>query len=596
MSLQPCWKKRKKNKSCFDFAKSKGFTGLISHLLSSRYQETGTLELALFSELKDLDRPDSLPDIEIAANRLVSAILNQEIIGIETDHDADGVTSHAVIYEALTQIMGHPANKVRSYIGHRLKEGYGLSDSVATRILNDEIRPTLIITADNGSSDEKRIARLKAHNIDVIVTDHHEIPEEGIPQSAIAVISPARLDSEYPDRMIAGCMSACLLMAAARQALINKDYFKVPPKSLSTLFDFVALGTVADCVSMSQSKNNRLIVKHGLKLINKMQRPCWQALKPYLSGDPNRQINAEDLGFTIAPRINARGRLDEAMTGVHFLLSRDIETATKLAVLLDSENNERKKIEKRLKEASLKIAQPFIDENKNSLVIYLEDGHPGVHGIVASRLVEAFGRPVINLSPKEGGVDLVSGSARGIPGFHVREALNTINQRYPDLIIAFGGHKGAAGLTLKKQDIETFRQAFEDAVNEQIARLEIKVGPVLMIDNELPHSFITLNTLAEIEALEPFGREMDSPVFTTKFKVKQSRRIGSGDVKNHVKLKLKTFDSSEEFNAVWFNVDPDCELETLKVNEGAESEFAYSISKNYYQGQTTLQLMIKGVR
>ncbi len=586
------WKKRRRTKACYVAAKNRGHSNLVAHLLSGRYGSEDMMLSALQSTIADLDKPDGLPDIGVAVQRIISAIKAGEVIGIETDHDADGVTSHAVIKEVLTKIIGYSDDKIRSYIGHRLNEGYGLSDSLASRIMNDVCVPTLVITADNGSSDEHRIARLKASGIDTIVTDHHEIPEEGIPLSAIAVVSPAREDSNYPDPLIAGCMVACLLMAAVRGELIKQGYFgDKTPQNVSIVFDYVALGTVADCVSMSRSKNNRLIVEHGLKRINKNIRPCWRALRAYLN-DPEKSFTSEDLGFSVGPRINARGRLDEAMLGVRFLLTESDDEAIALARTLDEENTERKRIEKELKESALVISAQYVAQDYQSLVVFLEDGHPGVHGIVASRITEAYGRPSVVISPKHGSDSEVAASARGVPGFHVRDALQGVNNKYPGLLVKFGGHKGAAGMTINRCDIDRFREAFEQETLLQVADSNIHIGPVIMSDGPIPYDFISLNTIDEYNLLEPFGREMDSPLFEADLIVVKVGRMGIE--KNHMRLTLNA--GGKEVNGVWFNVDPAFTDEELGLSLGNNVRFLFSLSKNYFRGDTLLQLMIQDVR
>lgn len=590
MSNAKKWIKRRRSKACYDWAKTHGYSSLIAHLLSGRYSNVSEMESALQSTLKDMDKPNTLPDIDKAARRIAKAVMSNEVIAIETDHDCDGVTSHSIIYEVLHDIIGHPVNKIRSFIGHRLKEGYGLSDSVADRIIADSPRPSLVITADNGSSDEPRIAKLKVHNIDVIVTDHHEIPVEGIPQSALAVVSPAREDSEYPDPLIAGCMVACLTMAAVRQELINQGYFKKTPSSVVSVFDYVALGTVADCVSMSRSKNNRLVVEYGLKLINEGNRACWRALKPYLG--EGKQVTSEDLGFSIGPRINARGRLDEAMLGVRFLLTKSDTEAVELADVLDIENNERKRIENELKTSAMVIAEDYIDQGYQSLVIFLENGHSGVHGIVASRITEAYGRPSIVISPKLGEPEYVSASARGVDGFHVRQTLQGVADKYPGLLPKFGGHKGAAGLTIKRVDIERFRVAFEEETKLQIAKHSINIGPVILTDGPMLYDYIKLETIDEYSMLEPFGREMDAPLFESKLRIVDSKRIGAKQ--NHLKLTLQA--GNKYVNGIWFNVDPDMNDDQLGITNGTEKCFLFSLSKNQFRGNTTLQLRIQDAK
>ncbi|MCX7122277.1 MAG: DHH family phosphoesterase, partial [Gammaproteobacteria bacterium] len=287
--------------------------------------------------LSDLSSPFLLQDMNQAVARIQEAILKKQHIAIETDHDCDGQTSHAVLMRALIDILGHSANHVHSFIGHRMQEGYGLSDALADRILNHSVKIDLVITADNGSSDELRIARLKAAGIEVIVTDHHGIPAEGIPASAYACINPTREDCAFPDPYIAGCMVAWLLMAAVRRTMVDAGDLPKNTASLTDLLDFVAVGTVADCVSMARSLNNRVVVQYGLQKINQFTRPAWQALRPLLK---NSLVTPEDLGFLIGPLLNSDGRLSDALGSVSFLLAPDIASASRWVENLFQQNQE----------------------------------------------------------------------------------------------------------------------------------------------------------------------------------------------------------------------------------------------------------------
>ncbi|WP_305910525.1 single-stranded-DNA-specific exonuclease RecJ (plasmid) [Methylomarinum sp. Ch1-1] len=582
--LKKKWRRRPLSKTCNAWSKQQGFNDLLSVLIAGRFSDPEILEKALLSTNKDLDLPDSLPDISKAAERVADAIEQGEIIALETDHDADGITSHAVLHEVITTYFNYPSENLLSFIGHRLKEGYGLSDSLAQRILVNPIKPALIITADNGSSDEPRIALLKRHGIDTIVTDHHEIPDEGIPKSAYAVVSPARADSQYPDKMIAGCMVACLLMAMTRKILMHRGYFTETPPSVSGVFDYVALGTVADCVSMAKSKNNRLIVKHGLRLINQANRPCWQALK-----ENGKEITSTDLAFGIAPKLNASGRLDDAMVGVEFLLSQDASQAVEINALLDGENQKRKEIEKNLKDEAMILAEESVKDGFTAIVTYLKNGHAGVHGIVASRLTEAFGRPSIVISPKLGEEGVASASARGVEGLHVRDALQYVANKDPNILIKFGGHEGAAGLTLRVEDIPRFRKLFDEAVNQQIN--ESNIGPVILTDGEIAPYYITLNTVDSFNQLQPFGRGMDAPVFEAELVVDRIRRIGNGA---HLSIQFNV--NGSNVKGVWFNaLDAEAEDSEIPISPSETCRVLFSMDKNFFRGQTSLQLMIKDI-
>jgi single-stranded-DNA-specific exonuclease len=483
------------------------------------------------------------------------------------------------LFYALVHFFGHPPEKVRSYIGHRLKEGYGLSESVALRILADEPRPTLIITADNGSSDELQIAQLKAANIDVIVTDHHEIPEEGIPQSAYAVVSPSRNDSQYPDRLIAGCMVAWLLMAAVRASLIKLT--DKPIASLAECLDFVAVGTIADCVSIARSKNNRAIVSYGMKLIQQGTRPCWRALMPTLS----LPLSSEDLGFKIGPLLNSDGRLASAFGSVSFLLAESDQEAKAWVEHLRLQNTERKSIQDKITRLALEQALIQYQGGKQSLCIFLEEGHAGVHGISASRIKDWFGRPVIILCPKQEDPTILTGSARGVDGVHLRQTLQTVADRFPDVLIKFGGHQAAAGLTVHRDKIEAFIDHFEEVIKQQVDVAHL--GPVVWSDGELPIETITVPSIKKlVDELEPFGREFEPPSFELKGNIISINVMGQ--TKTHLRVGMAV--DEVWFEAVWFNC---CEPEgPLPIATGDAVKIVYVPKVQTFRGEMKLSCQI----
>lgn len=561
-----------------------GFDPWVAKIVASR---PGVHEMSvediLSPKLKTLDNPSLLPDITRACDRLILALENNEVIGVETDHDCDGQTSHAVIYLALTEYLNHPLERTKSYIGHRLKEGYGLSDKVVERILNDEPRPSLVITADNGSSDEPRIAKLKEAGIDVIVTDHHEIPSEGIPLSAYAVINPIRPDSVYPDRAIAGCMVAWLFMAAVRQQWAQKTQKEIP--SLAGLLDFVAVGTIADCVSMAKSRNNRAVVSYGMKLIDKATRPCWKALKPFLS----TPLSSEDLGFKIGPLLNSDGRLSCAFGSVSFLLAKDKEEAERWTEHLQIQNQERKAIQDVMSKAALLQAAQQYQAGRNGLCIFLEEGHSGVHGICASRIKEAFGRPVVIFSPKNEDPDRLAGSARSIDGLHLRQVLQTIHDRAPNVIERFGGHQGAAGLSLFRNQLEAFSELFEAIVTE---RVEPKaLGPVIFVDGALPVEHLNYSYIEKlVSQLEPFGREFEPPLFEVFGKVISITPVGKQGI--HARLGLVVDEIWLE--TIWFSARESKER-PWPVAIGDEVRALYSPKLQTFRGEAKVSCQVAHV-
>ncbi|HIA01379.1 MAG TPA: DHH family phosphoesterase, partial [Myxococcales bacterium] len=411
---------------------------------------------------------------------------------------------------------------------------------VAERII--ALGSTLVISADKGTSDEPRIKRMAAAGMDVIITDHHAVPVSGPPPSAYAVVNPGRTDSDY-DPYICGAAVAFLTMAKVRTGLLEAGYKQSIP-SLVGLMDYVAVATVADCVSLRPDKSyaNRAFVRKGLALINQGQRPCWRVFNQQRGG----RIGTDDIGFQLAPPIAAAGRLDWADAGVKFLLAKDEQEAKIHWQVLQTENTLRKTIERDLRERAFAMASKI---DQQSLVLYFDDGHSGVHGITASRLVENFGKPSAIFAPKGAGArkthipmktlnteenrPLASGSFRGIPGFHVRDALQFVADHYPHLLVAFGGHEGAAGATIAVHNFKAFAAAYEHAVS---AQLENRVlHPVIWVDGDMDADLLNFATLDALLDIEPWGRDFPFPVFSSKFTPVSLRPLGDG---THLKLEL----------------------------------------------------------
>ncbi len=521
----------------YDYYITQGLDPLLARLLAARVpaDQPELWGALLYPRLAQLSPPGTLKDIEKATKRLLRALERQEIIALETDHDCDGQTAHAVLYTALVEYFGHPAEKVLSFIGHRLEEGYGLSEKLMHRILAHEPRPQLLITADNGSSDGARIERLAQEGIDVIVTDHHEIPSSGIPSTAYAVINPARTDCSYPDKAIAGCMVAWLLMAQVRQAL------EAP--SLAPLLDFVAVGTIADCVSLASSVNNRAVVRAGMRLIAQGTRPCWRAILPLLKGP----LCSEDLGFVIGPLLNSDGRLSDALTSVSFLLAQTDKEAQDWVVYLSAQNEQRKGIQKQLTTQAFERSAAAVLRGDYTLCLYLKEGHSGVHGISASRIKDAFGRPTVIFSPKQGVPGQITGSARSVDGVHIRRLFERVAERMEKGIVAFGGHKGAAGITLEKEAFERFQLQLEQVAREEIAPTEL--GPVVWTDGLFAWDYWDIEVLESwSEVLEPFGRAFEPPAFHLKALVTQLQPVGDG---THLRVHLAE-EGGGVLETIWF--------------------------------------------
>ena len=562
-------------------ATAQGLHPLLARILASRPQpENSKLLDMLAPRLSCLEHPLRMQDMAKASARLADAIINKEVIGIETDHDCDGQTSHAVLVYNLIQKFGHPEQLVRSYIGHRLTEGYGLSIKVAQRILDDQPKPSLVITADNGSADEARIALLASANIDVIVSDHHQLPIAGPPKSAFACLNPTRDDCEYTDPYIAGCMVAWLLMAATRLELIQRKYLPADFAKLNDSLDFVAVGTVADCVSMARSANNRAIVSYGLTLINAGIRPCWQALKPLVKG----VITAEDLGFKVGPLLNSDGRLASAFGSVTFLLAKTEVEAAEWVTYLQAQNQLRKGIQNTVTTQGMLLAAEQTQAGRVSLCIFLADGHAGVHGISASRIKDSFGRPTVFLAPKQGEENILTGSIRGIAGFDVGDAIQWLIKNNPELLIAGGGHAGAGGVTLKSSDYPVFYEQFELAVQQQLVHAQL--GPVIWTDGAIPAQWLNIDILETIARLEPFGREFEAPVFELTGVLQDLRVIGDG---THARIQIAY--ATQVLSGVWFSFRQNNQA-PLPVQVGDKVHCAFMLKANDFGGVRRCEIQV----
>lgn len=569
---------------------TQGVDQWTAEILSRRFDDTPTLESIFSPSLKKVPDPAGISSIGMAVERIIKAINEKERIVLACDHDMDGTASAAVLWKAFTEYFNYPSEYLHVITSHRLTEGYGITMPVVTRIL--KTGATLIITADKGSSDEKNIKVLKDAGRDVIVTDHHAIPVEGPPKSAYATVNPISSDSDY-DSNICGAAVAFLVMAKVRRSLIDAGLAKKIP-SMAGLLDYVAVATISDCVSMRPDRSyvNRAFVKKGLQLINKKTRPCWVQFLESMKGP----VRTEDISYQLAPPIAAAGRLDWAESGFLFLIADSISEAQKHWGVLKGENKKRKMIEKDLRDVAMPIA---LSKSNQSIIVYIEDGHSGVHGITASRLVQALGKPVGIFSPKGAGVrtnelepsnesaQIASGSFRGIPGFHVRDCLQYVADHYPKLLIKFGGHAGAAGATIAIKDISDFEQAFEEGTIKQLGNASLR--PIIDVDCELPGSRLNLEMLESLGEIEPWGKDFPPPTFIGEFVVESFKSVGDG---SHLSFVLNK--DGVLINAIWFNAVGN-NMRPIKYYEGDKVTFVYKLTDNWFRGRRSAQLIIEAV-
>ncbi|MGM0987519.1 MAG: single-stranded-DNA-specific exonuclease RecJ [Pseudomonadota bacterium] len=582
--LKPRILPRPRDAALYARAQREGLSELQARVLAGRltgYQ--GELAPLVSPSLRHLAHPEKLADARRAAERIAQAVVDGEHIGILTDYDVDGITSHVVIRRTLVELFGVPEARLHSLIGHRIHDGYGISLPLVERTLGLSPRPSLVITADCGSSDEPRIARLKDAGIEVVVSDHHALPQEGPPASAYAVVNPTRDDCGYPDPTIAGCMVAWLMMSLTRGVLIDWGVLAAATPKLSPWLSYVALGTVADCVSLGDSAVNRAVVTHGLTLINRMEAACWRAMAARLGAD-SVPFDAETLAFQMGPRINARSRLDDPYAALHFMLAEQDHVASRYLEVLDQDNQSRKAIEADMAEAARALALPALTADEPAIVVFLEEGHPGVQGIVASRLVQAFGRPALVLTPAAA-PGMLTGSGRSIDGLHLRDALQRAHQLAPEALPRFGGHRGAAGVGVPREQLPAFRAAFLQAVGEQLG--EVELCPRIFTDGELAPHQLGLATLDELERLGPFGREFDAPLFQGEFLVEALRPVGADG--SHLMLELSA--GAASLKAIWFRALTPGEMPAFGV--GDRLRCAFKLNRNRWRGRESLQLMVE---
>lgn len=560
--------------SVFAEARSRGLDPVIARIVAGRITSDTPLDAVLDPQLQHIAPPSLLTDIDRASERLRQAVVQNERIGVLTDYDADGLTSHAVITESLIR-LGVSMEQVTHWIGHRLEDGYGISETLVDRLLESRPLAQLVISADCGSSDETQIARLKTAGIDVIVTDHHRVSDEGPPPSAYAVVNPNRSDCAYPDKAIAGCMVSWLLMSHVRQGLIDQQAIAEGTPKLGDLLDYVALGTVADCVSLGSSETNRAIVKAGLSLIRKQQRPCWQVAASQLTKS-SRDINAELLAFQLAPRLNARGRIGHSLRGYEYLVAVSITEATNAFLDLDADNTTRRAIEKEMIEQAKPLARRQHFHGGLVLCVVLENGHPGVQGIVASRLVEAEGRPSIVLTPGND-PETLTGSMRSIPGVDAKALLDSVNTELPGVLLRYGGHTGACGMTVRKDALADLSRELQEIYRARYS--DVGPKPQFLVDAELLPEQLSIAWIEKMEALAPFGRGFDQPVFVGVFQVGSIRSVGQD--KTHLSMSLIV--EGRQIQAIWFSaLDP---RTPPPVKSGDWIECVYSLSINTFRGQ-----------
>ena len=519
-----------------------------------------------------------LTGVEKAVEMLHDAFQKGLHIVVVGDFDADGATSTALTVLALRSMGGAAVDYL---VPNRFEDGYGLSPEVVEQAAARGAE--LIVTVDNGISSHAGVDVAHAKGMQVLVTDHH-LPGETLP-AAEAIVNPNLRGCAFPSKSLAGVGVAFYLMLALRARLRDSGWFEqraLAMPNLAELLDLVALGTVADVVPLDA--NNRILVYQGLNRIRAGKcRPGIRALLEVANRDA-RQLAANDLGFALGPRLNAAGRLDDMSIGVALLLSDDIAQARMLANDLDALNQTRREIEQGMQVEALQLCDQLertSTELPYGLAMYHPEWHQGVVGILASRIKERFHRPVIAFAPAGDGI--LKGSGRSVPGLHMRDALERLDMLNPGLMMKFGGHAMAAGLSLEEAKFDEFRQRFGELVGEWLdpAMLE----GVIWSDGELAMQELSLTTAELLREGGPWGQAFPEPTFDGKFRILQQRLVGE----KHLKLMVEPLGGGPLLDGIAFNVDT-----TLWPDSSVrEVELAYKLDVNEFRGNRNVQLLIQ---
>jgi len=556
---------------------------LIKQIYASRGIESAT-ELEL--NVSKLCAIGSLKGINQGCQVLHQALLDNKSIAIIGDFDADGATSTALMMEAL-RLFG--SDNYQFIVPNRFLYGYGLTPEIVE--IAAEKGAELLITVDNGISCVAGVTKAKSLGLGVIVTDHH-LPGATLPD-ADAIINPNQVGCDFPSKALAGVGVAFYFMMAMRKYLREKNWFvdrRIDEPNIAQLLDLVALGTVADVVSLDN--NNRILVEQGLKRIRAgVTRPGIQALLE-IAGKDQKRIVASDFGFALGPRINAAGRLDDMSYGINCLLAKDLASARVMAADLDDLNKSRREIEQGMQQEAEQVLKSlnFSDDNlPHAISLFQRDWHQGVIGIVAGRLKEKFHRPSIVFAGTSDDTSLdntdksteIKGSARSIPGLHIRDLLEHIDTQHPNIIIKFGGHAMAAGLSIIEEDFVKFQQLFNQYAQQWLTSDDLK--GTLSSDGELPTKEMTLGFAQLLRDAGPWGQNFIEPLFDDKFTLVQQRIVGQ----KHLKLVVEK--AGQVFDAIAFNVD----LSRWPDHKAQQVHLAYRLDINEFRGKQTVQFMVE---
>ncbi len=556
-----------------------GLSTLLQRIYAGRGIQT---QAQLDHRLTAMASPSSLKGIERAATLLADAVENQERFLIVGDFDCDGATSTALAVLAL-RALG--AAQVEFLVPDRFRFGYGLTPEIVAVAAG--MNPDVLITVDNGIASVDGVAAARRAGIKVVVTDHH-LPGNQLPD-AHAIVNPNQPGCDFPSKSAAGVGVIFCVMTELRQELRRRHWFngRGPAEpNMAQFLDLVALGTVADVVPLD--KNNRVFVAQGLHRIRAGKcRPGIRALVA-IGGRDLDQLAPMDLGFVVGPRLNAAGRLDDMSLGIECLLTASEQRAAELARQLETLNQERKQIELEMKaQADLLVDQWLVTSGGElpwGLCLFDETWHQGVIGLLASRLKERLHRPVIAFAPADEDGQWWKGSARSIPGLHIRDALDSIATARPDVLTRFGGHAMAAGMSVEGARLEEFRGLFDQAVRARLTAADLQA--VILTDGELSPTELTLETAHSLRTAGPWGQQFPEPVFDGVFEVQSTRVLGD----RHLKLCVGLPGCPVSFDAIAFST-PWADGRPVPLR----ARLVYRPDINVFRGETRLQLLVSHI-
>jgi len=547
-------------------------------VLAKIYAARGISDMSdLDHSLKGLLHRDGLKGIGPAAAAIVDAMVAGKKMLIIGDYDCDGATATAVGIRGIRSLID--AGELKCVIDYlvpdRFKYGYGLTPGIVEAAQSHPRigKPDLIITVDNGISSISGIEAAKAADIPVIVTDHH-LPGDTIPDTLI--VNPNQPGCEFGSKNLAGCGVMFYVLTAIRAEMKARNLFRKPEPNLAALLDIVALGTVADVVKLD--RNNRILVNDGLVRLREGQGcPGIRALFT-AAGRDFTKATSTDFGFVAGPRLNAAGRLDDMSIGIECLLTNDETVAFNIAQKLDAFNRERRKIEEEMRDKAMVELDSIDVSTRHSVAIFDPSWHQGVIGIVASRIKERFNRPTIVFAPGNDGE--IKGSGRSIQGLHMRDCLDLVSKRHPDLILKFGGHAMAAGLTIRGKDFLRFQEAFEQASSQFLT--EDDLAHVTVTDGPISLSYLTPDFVRKINE-SIWGQGFPAPMFSDEFSVSEQRLMKD----RHLKMKITDADGMEMV-AIQFN-------NTNFLNESKPVKMAFRTSLNEFQGRIKVDVIVESV-